>query len=367
MAAELGSYKQAHTSSPPLTLGNSRVVEGPAPLKELGSRAQAMHGGLPPRDEAPAAGGRRSLTLPCIQRGEQPSVSEAHFTAAEIQVDQNILQHADPAASGSSRCDTFPVLSPHLTQTSENDIASSLVVGTGTLPDRQNGDDPTASHPSTNNNNKDDERLDLILQTLWNLSSSVFVLIRELVERTLDRNRDGIGGLPVLAFSLASSPPRLPLFCFRAHRFLLPSVRRAGAAPVRCPQELQSAQQGPESEFSWKRQKEDGPLEELPPAEGEQLELRESGRTAAILLIRQPESSTYKYRCYVQHEGGTVEAPTEQEVSAWSQPLSSEYPVKLLSLLYSVLIVKSLVYCCGLSLLRILRNKGPSTNCTHTD
>ncbi|KAI3375621.1 hypothetical protein L3Q82_003933 [Scortum barcoo] len=43
--AELGSYKQAHTSSPPLTLGNSRVVEGPAPLKELGSRAQAMRGG----------------------------------------------------------------------------------------------------------------------------------------------------------------------------------------------------------------------------------------------------------------------------------------------------------------------------------
>ncbi|KAI3370599.1 hypothetical protein L3Q82_007167 [Scortum barcoo] len=54
MAAELGSYKQAHTSSPPLTLGNSRVVEGPAPLKELGSRAQAMRGGIgssrpPPR------------------------------------------------------------------------------------------------------------------------------------------------------------------------------------------------------------------------------------------------------------------------------------------------------------------------------
>ncbi|KAI3358687.1 hypothetical protein L3Q82_015095 [Scortum barcoo] len=47
MAAELGSYKQAHTSLPPLTLGNSRVVEGPAPLKELGSRAQAMRGGEP--------------------------------------------------------------------------------------------------------------------------------------------------------------------------------------------------------------------------------------------------------------------------------------------------------------------------------
>ncbi|KAI3359434.1 hypothetical protein L3Q82_002932 [Scortum barcoo] len=47
MAAELGSYKQAHTSPPPLTLGNSRVVEGPAPLKELGSRAQAMRGSEP--------------------------------------------------------------------------------------------------------------------------------------------------------------------------------------------------------------------------------------------------------------------------------------------------------------------------------
>ncbi|KAI3370833.1 hypothetical protein L3Q82_007359 [Scortum barcoo] len=60
MAAELGSYKQAHTSLPPLTLGNSRVVEGPAPLKELGSRAQAMHGGIssrgtsqPPAQAAP--------------------------------------------------------------------------------------------------------------------------------------------------------------------------------------------------------------------------------------------------------------------------------------------------------------------------
>ncbi|KAI3351122.1 hypothetical protein L3Q82_005686 [Scortum barcoo] len=39
--------KQAHTSSPPLTLDNSRVVEGPAPLKKLCSRAQAMLGGEP--------------------------------------------------------------------------------------------------------------------------------------------------------------------------------------------------------------------------------------------------------------------------------------------------------------------------------
>uniref|UniRef100_A0A3B4ZYJ9 Ig-like domain-containing protein n=1 Tax=Stegastes partitus TaxID=144197 RepID=A0A3B4ZYJ9_9TELE len=56
--------------------------------------------------------------------------------------------------------------------------------------------------------------------------------------------------------------------------------------------------------FSWKRQKEDGQVEELPP----QLELREPGRSAAILLIDQQQDSTYKYSCYVQHEGGPVES-----------------------------------------------------------
>ncbi|KAI3376787.1 hypothetical protein L3Q82_000387 [Scortum barcoo] len=51
MVAELGSYSSKPTPAqpPPLTLGNSRVVEGPAPLKELGSRAQAMRGGPLPR------------------------------------------------------------------------------------------------------------------------------------------------------------------------------------------------------------------------------------------------------------------------------------------------------------------------------
>ncbi|KAI3371954.1 hypothetical protein L3Q82_006828 [Scortum barcoo] len=43
-----GSYGQAKPTPArrPLSLGNSRVVEGPAPLKELGSRAQAVHGEL---------------------------------------------------------------------------------------------------------------------------------------------------------------------------------------------------------------------------------------------------------------------------------------------------------------------------------
>ena len=65
-------------------------------------------------------------------------------------------------------------------------------------------------------------------------------------------------------------------------------------------------------QFSWKRQKKNGGLEELPPAEGEQLELRESGRSAAIRIVDRDPFNTYKYSCYVEHEGGTVEAQTQQ-------------------------------------------------------
>lgn len=88
-----------------------------------------------------------------------------------------------------------------------------------------------------------------------------------------------------------------------------PAASRAhleGKSSLLC---LASAMFPPLVRFSWKRQEENGPLL---PAEGEQLELRESGRTAAILLIRQKEIGTYKYRCSVQHQGGTVEAQTQQ-------------------------------------------------------
>ncbi|XP_022616116.1 immunoglobulin lambda-1 light chain-like [Seriola dumerili] len=169
-----------------------------------------------------------------------------------------------------------------------------------------------------------------------------------------------------------------------------PAASRAhleGKSSLLC---LASAMSPPLVQFSWKRQKEDGSLEELTRDDGEQLVLTEPGRTAAILLIHQPENRTYKYRCYVKHEGGTVEAQTQQEVPAPAapcpperepadlaalqqddlvplDPLQPQCRVKLLCLLYTVLIVKSLVYCCGLSLLMILRNKGPSANCTHAD
>lgn len=68
----------------------------------------------------------------------------------------------------------------------------------------------------------------------------------------------------------------------------------------------------PEVKFSWKRQKEGGSLEDLTPAEGEQLELRESGRRASIKLVDRDDYYTYKYRCSVEHEGGTVEAKALQ-------------------------------------------------------
>ncbi|XP_042284283.1 uncharacterized protein LOC121908391, partial [Thunnus maccoyii] len=162
-----------------------------------------------------------------------------------------------------------------------------------------------------------------------------------------------------------------------------PAANLEGKSSLLC---LASAMSPPLVQFSWKRQKKNGPLEDLPLAEGEQLELREPGRTVAIRVVDQDALYTYKYRCYVKHEGETVEAQTEQELPAPAascpperEPadlpalqqadlsFQSQYQVKLLCVLYTVLIVKSLVYCCGLSLLMILRNKGPSTNCTHAD
>ncbi|XP_041849512.1 immunoglobulin lambda-1 light chain-like [Melanotaenia boesemani] len=188
------------------------------------------------------------------------------------------------------------------------------------------------------------------------------------------------------------------------------NVHQEGKSSLLC---LASAMFPPLVQFSWKRQKEDGSLEELLPAEGQ---FRGSKQSAVIRVVDGDALSRYKYICYVKHEGGTVEAQTQQEVPASPPPppppaspppaspppvhattppllqeeifppsdpaatsvpvlhpvklsvsFQSELRVKLLLLLSTVLIVKSLVYCCGLSLLMILRNKGPSTNCTHAD
>ncbi|XP_026005151.1 uncharacterized protein LOC113010328 isoform X1 [Astatotilapia calliptera] len=153
-----------------------------------------------------------------------------------------------------------------------------------------------------------------------------------------------------------------------------------------------SAMFPPLVQFSWKRQKKNGgEAEELPPAEGEQLELREAGWTTSILVDYTDDLYTYRYSCYVKHEGehggSTRKRPLSLGACSTVNPLKdtdntrllcftsrlhrplfqSQCRVKLLCLLYTVLIVKSLVYCCGLSLLMMLTNKGASTNCTHAD
>ncbi|XP_075993648.1 M1-specific T cell receptor beta chain-like isoform X2 [Genypterus blacodes] len=148
----------------------------------------------------------------------------------------------------------------------------------------------------------------------------------------------------------------------------VPTAQLQGRSTLLC---LASGMSPPLVRFSWKRQKENGALEELPAAQGgEQMELREPGRSAAVRIVRQ-EAAAYRYVCYVQHEAGTVEAQTAQEVPAvlGSLPLTlqSECRVKLLCVLYSVLEMKSLVYCCGVSLLLILTGQQSSSRLTHAD
>ncbi|XP_061586939.1 immunoglobulin lambda-1 light chain-like [Cololabis saira] len=160
-------------------------------------------------------------------------------------------------------------------------------------------------------------------------------------------------------------------------------VHLGGGSSLLC---VASAMFPPGVRFSWKRQKKNGPLEDVPPAEGEQVELREPGRSASIMVVHRLHQDTYRYSCYVKHEGGTVEAQTQGDggsvTTAEDGHLSLQLPtssfsvselpgsgvfqsecrVKLLCLLYTVLTLKSLLYCCGLSLLMVLRNNGPSTN-----
>ncbi|XP_071396351.1 immunoglobulin lambda-1 light chain-like [Centroberyx affinis] len=153
--------------------------------------------------------------------------------------------------------------------------------------------------------------------------------------------------------------------------------------------------------FSWRRGGEPVDL-------GETVELGEPGRPASIMLIDREKAAADRYVCSVEHQGGAVEAriPAEPPVAPTAaaaasgpperdtahqtdygdtrkqpgsaqrgreedreqEPVSfqSQCRVKLLSLVYTVMIVKSMVYCCGLSLLMIHTNKGGSTN-THAD
>uniref|UniRef100_A0A3P9HYQ7 Ig-like domain-containing protein n=1 Tax=Oryzias latipes TaxID=8090 RepID=A0A3P9HYQ7_ORYLA len=82
-----------------------------------------------------------------------------------------------------------------------------------------------------------------------------------------------------------------------------------GSSSLLC---LASAMFPPVVQFSWKRQKNNGPLEDLLPNRKEELDLQELRYSASILLLHQQEDSSYKYICSVKHEGGPVEAQTQQ-------------------------------------------------------
>ncbi|KAM9465526.1 uncharacterized protein ACWYII_010213 isoform 2-T4 [Salvelinus alpinus] len=125
--------------------------------------------------------------------------------------------------------------------------------------------------------------------------------------------------------------------------------------------------------ISWKMEDENGRNVEVSKAEREQLEQRDEGQTTSMIIIYQGKADA-KYICSVEHEAGPEEADTskgfssEQNVcspstNAMAPPYAtfqSMCSLRLASLVYTVMIVKSMLYCCGLSLLLHHRNMGNS-------
>ncbi|XP_023994090.1 immunoglobulin lambda-1 light chain-like [Salvelinus sp. IW2-2015] len=154
--------------------------------------------------------------------------------------------------------------------------------------------------------------------------------------------------------------------------------------------------------ISWKMVDENGRTVRVPKAEREELEQREEGRTTSMIIIDKDKTYRNKYICSVEHEGGPqdVDIPEEEPTEASPTPMAApttlqvtydeptEAPqttiaspttrqvtndsvksicsLNLASVVYTVMIVKSMVYCCGLSLLLHNRNMGcrPKT-CRH--
>lgn len=91
------------------------------------------------------------------------------------------------------------------------------------------------------------------------------------------------------------------------------SLHPEGSSSLLC---VASAMFPPLVRFSWKRQKESGAPEELPAAEGEQLELRGAGFSASIRVLDRDALRSHKYSCQVEHEGGPVEGAQQGDGSA---------------------------------------------------
>uniref|UniRef100_A0A4W5LCX8 Ig-like domain-containing protein n=1 Tax=Hucho hucho TaxID=62062 RepID=A0A4W5LCX8_9TELE len=97
--------------------------------------------------------------------------------------------------------------------------------------------------------------------------------------------------------------------------------------------------------ISWKIEDANGGRTVVPKAEGEQLVQRVEGQTASMIIIEKEKAYKNKYICSVEHEG------SPQDVVIPKDSFQSTCSLNLASILYTVMIVKSMVYCCGLSLL----------------
>ncbi|XP_056452315.1 uncharacterized protein LOC130387315 [Gadus chalcogrammus] len=93
--------------------------------------------------------------------------------------------------------------------------------------------------------------------------------------------------------------------------------------------------------------------------DGEQLEPRGPTYAASILVMDPGETLTDQYICRVEHESGLQEV----EVPGSLQVLSR---ARLASVLYTVMVVKSVLCCCGLALLLLHTNKTSRTPRTST-
>ncbi|XP_056157853.1 immunoglobulin lambda-1 light chain-like [Lampris incognitus] len=96
--------------------------------------------------------------------------------------------------------------------------------------------------------------------------------------------------------------------------------------------------------ISWKAERERG--------QSNTVEQRDHKSTTSMIQINEEELSQMDYTCSVQHQTGIKTVVIKSRVS-----FQSVCRVKLASVVYSLMIVKSIVYCCGLSLLLIHTNK----------
>ncbi|CAB1321563.1 unnamed protein product [Coregonus sp. 'balchen'] len=112
--------------------------------------------------------------------------------------------------------------------------------------------------------------------------------------------------------------------------------------------------------ISWKMEDANGRTVEVPKAEREVLEQREEGQTTSMIIIDKEKAYRNKYICSVEYKGGPKDVEIPKDF------FQSTFSLNLASLVYTVMIVKSMVYCCGISVLLHHRSLGRgSSTCIH--